>query len=439
MVTRHPLSELRGVERVVTSILGELPEIRPDWQVEVVSAFRRRSWAERMPGVCDVLAALRLGWQLRRHRADAVFVHCPECLWGIRLLRRRRRAQPPVIAVWHGAGPRRFLVLSSPGDPMAYALALLRTTEELAALSADGHVAVHETVGSDLRSVYGLSEPVTIIPNAVDARILDQLSHPGRGSARADGTLIALWVGQTGYGKGLDVALAAVAEARQTLPGLRLLVAGVPAGDPIDGVEWRGEVSSAQVTELYWLADLLIFPSRYEAFGLVVIEAMAAGLPVLVSADVPAGIVTDGRNGVIVTGHDPSRYAAALTTLADSQLRAAMSKANFDDVRCFNTKSMAAEYVAVAESYWRDQLSSPLITGNGHANILWRRDDRAIVANVIPDRGAVGPAQARPRRVSAARRPRAGAAEPGRRPARAGVPRGTSRGSRRCAERRRVV
>ena len=349
MVTRRRPSALGGVERVVAGLLGTLAQTRPDWRVDTVSAFRPGARVERVAGLSDVAASLRLGWRLRKSTADVIFVHCPECFWGIKLLRRRLRARPAVIAVWHGAGPRRWLILRKPGHPLAFALALLRTVEELCARSADGHVAVHESVARDLRSVYGLDKPVRVIANAVDVTILDQLSRSDR--AAGDTSLTALWLGQTAYGKGLDVALAAVAEARRSLPELRLIVAGVPAGDPVEGVEWRGEVSPAQVTGLYRRADLLIFPSRYEAFGLVVIEAMAAGLPVLVSADVPAGIVTDGRNGVVVTGHDPSRYAAALAILADSQVRAAMSKANLDDIRCFSAGSMTAGYAAAAESF----------------------------------------------------------------------------------------
>lgn len=349
MVTRRRPSALGGVERVVSGLLSSLAQDRPDWQVDSVSAFRRDTWVSRIAGISDVVASLRLGWRLRATPADVVFVHCPECLWGIRLLRRRRRAGPAVVAVWHGAGARRWLILRRPGHPLAYALALLRTMEELAAVAADGHVAVHESVAGDLRSVYRLDKPVTVIGNAVDVRILHRLARSER---VPDGSgLTALWLGQAGYAKGLDVALAAVAEARRKLPHLRLVAAGVPAGEPAEGVEWRGQVAPAQVAELYRQADLFIFPSRYESFGLVVIEAMAAGLPVIVSDDVPAGIVTDGRNGVVIRGHDPSRYAAALGDLADARVRAAMARANVEDVRFFSAAAMSARYVAVAESF----------------------------------------------------------------------------------------
>ena len=160
-----------------------------------------------------------------------------------------------------------------------------------------------------------------------------------------------MWVGETGYRKGLDVALAAVAQARRELPGLRLTVVGVPAGKAADGVDWLGVIPQDRMAEVYRDADLLIFPTRYDSFGLVVIEAMAAGLPVIVSGAVGSGIVTDGRNGVVIAEHDPSAYAAALKRLAHPQTRAVIAEANREDARRFSIESAVAGYVAVAESF----------------------------------------------------------------------------------------
>jgi glycosyltransferase involved in cell wall biosynthesis len=347
MVTRRAAAEIGGVERVVAALLAQLPRHRPAWRVEAVSAFRRGSRIEGLDGLSDLIAGLRLGWRLRRSPADVAFVHCPECLWGIRLLR-RRGGGPSLVAVWHGAGPTAYLRLRRPGHPLARVLAWLRTAGERRALAADGHVAVHGQVAQELRSVYGLSGPVTVIQNAVDPAICRPAARPGHERGRAG--LNAVWAGQTGYRKGLDVALAAVAEARRDLPGLRLTVVGVPPGKPADGVDWLGVIPQARMAEVYGHADLLLFPTRYESFGLVVIEAMAAGLPVIVSDAIGAGIVTDGRNGVAIVGHDPSRYAAALRRLADPATRAAMAEANREDAQRFSIESAGAGYATVAES-----------------------------------------------------------------------------------------
>jgi glycosyltransferase involved in cell wall biosynthesis len=346
MVTRRTPSDAGGVERVVAGLLAMLPRARPDWRVETVSAFREGSRLEGLDGVSDLLAILRLGWRLRRSAADVAFVHCPELLWGIRLLlgqRKNQRRNPKLIAVWHCAGPAPYLRLRRPGHPLARVLAWLRTAGERQAVSADGHVAVHRHIAGWLHSGYGLAGPVTVIENAVDARLIERLSLLPEASDRQG--LTAVWAGQTGYRKGLDVALAAAARA-----GVRLKVVGVPAGRPAQGVEWLGVIPPAAMADVYRDADLLLYPTRYDSFGMVVIEAMAAGLPVIVSDAVPEGIVTDGRNGLVVPGHDPARYADALRRLADPGLRAAMAQANREGARRFSVQAAAARYAAVAEA-----------------------------------------------------------------------------------------
>jgi len=351
MATRRAHTEIGGVERVIVGVVRELARVRPAWRVDIISAFKAGSRIEGMDGFSDILAALRLGWKLRGSTADMIFVHCPECLWGIYWLRKRRSA-PPLIAVWHVAGPLPHLRLRRPGHPLARALAWLRTTGERRALVADAHVAVHEQVEQIVRSRYGLTAPVTIIDNSLDVTIKDHLARPAPGRVRTGQTgLTALWVGQMGYRKGLDVATAAVAQARADLPGLRLRVVGVPAGKPTEGVDWLGIIPPNRMAEVYRNADLFIFPTRYESFGLVVIEAMAAGLPVIVSDNIGAGIVTHGRNGVVIAGYDPSHYAEALRHLAPPATRAVIAEANTEDVRRFTVDSTVSGYTSVVESF----------------------------------------------------------------------------------------
>jgi glycosyltransferase involved in cell wall biosynthesis len=215
-------------------------------------------------------------------------------------------------------------------------------------MSADGHVAVHRQVAGWLRDLYGLTAPVTVIDNAVDPDLMQRLSRLPHNDRREG--LTAVWAGQTSYRKGLDVAIAAVAQARRDLPDLRLKVVGVPEGKPTGGVDWLGVIPPSAMAEVYHDADLLLFPTRYDSFGLVVIEAMAAGLPVIVSDIIPAGIVTDGRNGVVIAGHDPSRYAAALRQLSDPTIRKKMAEANRADAARFSVESAAVGYAVVAES-----------------------------------------------------------------------------------------
>ncbi len=78
--------------------------------------------------------------------------------------------------------------------------------------------------------------------------------------------------------------------------------ASVRRGRPL--TEWRGILPPAEVTEIYRRTDLFIFPTQCEGFPLVVIEAIAAGLPVLVSDSLAPGIVIDDRKDPVIAGHD---------------------------------------------------------------------------------------------------------------------------------------
>ena len=77
-------------------------------------------------------------------------------------------------------------------------------------------------------------------------------------------------------------------------------------------------------------ADVFCLPTRREGFGIVIIEAMAAGLPVVVSR--LEGVTTDiaraDRDGILITGHNPDDYAEALLRLRQDKAEAkAMGRA----------------------------------------------------------------------------------------------------------------
>lgn len=120
--------------------------------------------------------------------------------------------------------------------------------------------------------------------------------------------------------KGLDLLLAAFAEIRQAEPAARLLVIG-PAGDcspllgppPPEGVTVLGPLSQAELAARFAAADCLVLPSRNESFGMVVPEALAAGVPALVSERVGAkDLVTGDRTGWIVPVEDVAALAGRM-------------------------------------------------------------------------------------------------------------------------------
>jgi rhamnosyl/mannosyltransferase len=178
------------------------------------------------------------------------------------------------------------------------------------------------------------AERVTIVPLGVDP----ERFRPG--PARAEQPPTVLFVGQLRHYKGVDDLLRALA---QLPPAARLVVAGDgpmrPAWEALSAslglaerVTFLGLVDDAALPGLYQSADLFVLPAttRAEAFGTVLLEAMAAGLP-CVTTDVGSGtayVVQHGVTGLVTPPRDARALAAALNQLlADPARRARMGAA----------------------------------------------------------------------------------------------------------------
>jgi glycosyltransferase involved in cell wall biosynthesis len=148
-------------------------------------------------------------------------------------------------------------------------------------------------------------------PNQGDGRTLAFVAHD-------------FWI------KGGDVALAVLRRLRPSNPGLRLLVAGSPEPDPeIDGVEWLGPMGREQLYEtVYPQADVFVYPTRADCAPLVVMEALAHGVPVVVPrAFALPELVRDGFTGKLFEPGDLDDAVAAVTSvLSDPAGLAAMRR-----------------------------------------------------------------------------------------------------------------
>jgi phosphatidylinositol alpha 1,6-mannosyltransferase len=122
--------------------------------------------------------------------------------------------------------------------------------------------------------------------------------------------------------KGLDT----LAAATQALPDVRVVIAGEgPLRDSLQGVTLAGQLSGSELVAAYADADVFALLSRHEPWGVVVVEAAAAGLPLVVSDRVGAAadLVEDGKNGFVVPADDKRAAHDAIARLvADDELRA---------------------------------------------------------------------------------------------------------------------
>lgn len=191
-------------------------------------------------------------------------------------------------------------------------------------------VALSASDAEALRRTYGRVRPeVIVIPNGVDLERFRPPTPEARAHARAqfrlgDDDRVALFVGHEFPRKGLDIAIAALVDA----PTVLLLVAG---GKTQTVAEARRQAEQLGVAErvlfmgprrgdlplFFDAADMFVLPSAYEANALVVLEALAAGLPVIATrVGYAPEVVVDGVNGFLVD-RDPAEVADRMERLAE--------------------------------------------------------------------------------------------------------------------------
>jgi phosphatidylinositol alpha-mannosyltransferase len=238
------------------------------------------------------LSAARVRRWLRAGDFDLIHIHEPItpsiallALWA---------AEAPVVATFHTATPR--------SRSMQLAGGALRAAIE----KIDAGIAVSETARRVV--VHHLGRDAVVIPNGFE--FADFAHLPGKCAAVAGSTGVSLQQvhsfegggGQAGPWaagrpritflgrldeprKGLDVLLAALPEIRSALGEIEVVVAGQGSIAPPPGVRLLGPISEAAKVELLTSSDVFVAPHRArESFGIVLLEAMAAGAPVVASA-----------------------------------------------------------------------------------------------------------------------------------------------------------
>lgn len=201
-------------------------------------------------------------------------------------------------------------------------LALKRVVVGRIVRGAAGGLAVGSNAAAYLMS-YGLDNArIRIFPNTVDVHAYADAADAVRADAETIRTKRGLpdrfWLfaGRLVEDKGILDLLEAIRLLGATAP--QLLVAGTGPLDTelqgMHGITLVGFQQQAELVELMALAELTVIPSRFEPWGVVVNEALAAGSPVIVTDQVGAAadLVVDGENGRIVPARDPASLAAAL-------------------------------------------------------------------------------------------------------------------------------
>jgi glycosyltransferase involved in cell wall biosynthesis len=143
-----------------------------------------------------------------------------------------------------------------------------------------------------------------------------------------------LFVGRISKEKDLDVLVQSFRQLREEKAPVQLSIVGhgpfsKELAKLLPDACYTGYLAGTDLAKAYASSDIFVFPSTTDTFGNVIIEAQAAGLPVIVS-DIggPRELVTDGVNGLITKGRDVADFTQAIRRLVeDEALRKEMSAA----------------------------------------------------------------------------------------------------------------
>lgn len=209
----------------------------------------------------------------------------------------------------------------------------IRLFERRLLQSADALIAASNWIGRQTADMFGITQPIAVIPNGVDTQKFRPLPV-----ARADQEL--LFAGTVKAEKGVFELFRALPFILSRRPELNMRVAGRLAGDIAERllasipsslrgrVRFEGAVEQDRLPAIYSAATLCVLPSLVEAFGLTMAEAMSCGIPV-VGSTLGAGpdLARHGRDALLIDPRDTEALAwAALECLEDAALRERLSR-----------------------------------------------------------------------------------------------------------------
>jgi len=343
---------------------------RHEWLAGGIAVHRGSTWGFFSPELC-----LRT---LLAERPDIVHVHHLRNLLSFQTMALARRRRLPIALTPHGLlhdgdlvadrerpleAPLRFERLIM--DPWHLARRLSRgehprRTVRNYLLHApfrmiDGAIALSNHERELLTRLGIRPERIAVLPNAVNLaqfRVANtpHVSHFPRP--------IILFIGQLVYRKGFDILARAMPEVverfpeasfvcvshnQQEAPALRQLV---EQGHVADHLHLLGNVGEAEKIELLNGADVVVAPSRYEGFGIPIIEAMAAGRPII-TTDIPAGneLVENEQNGLLVPYADHAALAEAIIrVVSDTEFAQQLGARGRQNVeQCYSAERLAEQ------------------------------------------------------------------------------------------------
>jgi glycosyltransferase involved in cell wall biosynthesis len=219
---------------------------------------------------------------------------------------------------------------------------------------ADLVITISRYCAERIEQLYGI-RGATVVPELIDLKVWRQLfdSIPAR---QNQDNFTVLCVCRFYPRKGLDTLLRATSQLRQTIPQLKIRIVGngpqyrrlrrICVELRLDGlVDWLGDLPLVRLAEEYKRAHVFCLPSLQEGFGIVFLEAMAAGKPIVAvrAAAVPEVV----RNGILVEPENPEALADGIDRLyRNPYLCTSLASAGCQDVERFDVHRVAGLFLS---------------------------------------------------------------------------------------------
>lgn len=289
---------------------------------------------------------------LDKERFDVIHFHEP--IVPIMSLQILSESQALNIATYHAAFPNTIVGKSLGTLYLPLAKYMLRFL--------DGVIAVSEVPAKQLRDIS--TSKIDIIPNGFDLSIYKETIKPIK--KYLDGKVNILFLGRLDKRKGVTYLLRAYRKLKDRFDNVRLIIAG--KGNEQEGldrqikkyniqdVEMLGFVSEEEKYRLFKTCDVYCSPALYgESFGIVLLEAMAAGKPVLAFANPGYKTVLKGRGSLLlVKPKDIIGLAEKLEVLCkDKELRDVMGKWGLEEVKQYSWDKVSEQIL----KYYKEKMS----------------------------------------------------------------------------------
>ncbi|WP_430461625.1 glycosyltransferase family 4 protein [Thalassolituus sp. LLYu03] len=332
IVTETYVPDVNGVANSLRQLLRALdPE---QYRIQIIRTRPRAEWVPEHEEVwCHGLTIpmypdLQLGLPARRKirrvwdsfQPDAVYI-ATEGPLGVSALNEARRRGLPVISAFH-TNFHRYSGYYGLGWIKTLTLSWLRRFHNRTAVT----LVPSADIATDLRAE-GFT-PVEVLSHGVDCRLFHPRRRSGtlRQSWQVENEPVLLYVGRIAAEKNIPLAIRTWQALRADRPDLKLVMVGdgplrAELSREYPDILFAGVQTGERLAQYFASADAFVFPSLTETFGLVTLEAMASGLPVVAFDMAAAALhVCPGKNGELAQGTDDEEFIRAAARLMQLDL-----------------------------------------------------------------------------------------------------------------------